>query len=47
LTVAQLKPTHNQQDWFVPATNSVAGLTAKQAAWKEGNNTNHSISQLV
>jgi uncharacterized damage-inducible protein DinB len=45
--LSQLKQTHNQQDWFVPASKAVAGLTAEQAAWKEGNNTNHSISQLV
>ncbi len=43
----QLKSTHDQQDWFVPASKAVVGLTAEQAAWKEGNNTNHSISQLV
>jgi Ni/Co efflux regulator RcnB len=47
ILLSQLKTTHNQQDWFVPASKSVVGLTAKQAAWKEGNNTNHSISQLV
>jgi uncharacterized damage-inducible protein DinB len=47
ILLSQLKTTHNEQDWFVPASKSVVGLTAKQAAWKEGNNTNHSISQLV
>jgi len=47
ILLSQLKSTHNEQDWFVPASKSVVGLTAQQAAWKEGNNTNHSISQLV
>ena len=47
ILLSQLKSTHSEQDWFVPASKSVVGLTAKQAAWKEGNNTNHSISQLV
>ena len=47
ILLSQLKTTHNQQDWFVPASKSVVGLTAQQAAWKEGNNANHSISQLV
>ncbi len=44
--LAQLKTTHNEQDWFVPANQAVAGLTADQAAWKDGN-ANHSIAQLV
>jgi uncharacterized damage-inducible protein DinB len=44
--LAQLKTTHNAQDWFVPASKAVVGLTAEQAAWKDGN-ANHSISQLV
>jgi uncharacterized damage-inducible protein DinB len=46
ILLSQLKTTHSEQDWFVPASKSVVGLTAKQAAWKEGE-ANHSISQLV
>jgi uncharacterized damage-inducible protein DinB len=42
----QLKSTHNEQDWFVPASKSVVGLTAEQANWKQGD-ANHSIAQLV
>jgi uncharacterized damage-inducible protein DinB len=42
----QLKSTHNQQDWFVPASRSVVGLTAEQASWKQGD-ANHSVAQLV
>jgi uncharacterized damage-inducible protein DinB len=42
----QLKTTHNKQEWFVPINQSLAGLTAEQAMWKEGN-ANHSIGQLA
>jgi uncharacterized damage-inducible protein DinB len=42
----QLKTTHNQQEWFVPVSKSIAGLSPEQAMWKEGN-ANHSIGQLV
>ena len=44
--LAQLKSTHNQQDWFVPASKAVEGMTAEQASWKEGT-ANHSVAQLV
>ena len=44
--LAQLKSTHNEQDWFVPASKAVEGMTAEQASWKDGN-ANHSIAQLV
>jgi len=46
ILLEQLKTTHNVQDWFVPASKAVAGLTPEQAMWKEGN-ANHSIGQLV
>ena len=46
ILLSQLKQTHDQQDWFVPADKAVAGLTAEQAAWKQGN-ANHSVAQLV
>jgi len=42
----QLKTTHNVQDWFVPAIQSVDGLTLEQANWNDGKG-NHSIAQLV
>ena len=42
----QLKTTHNNKDWFVPANIAVAGLTAEQASWKEGSG-NHSIGELA
>ena len=42
----QLKTTHNNKDWFVPANVAVAGLTAEQATWTDGKG-NHSIGQLA
>ena len=41
-----LQTTHKKQDWFVPPSNAVAGLTAEQASWKD-NSGNHSIGQLA
>jgi uncharacterized damage-inducible protein DinB len=46
LLLAQLKTTHNVQDWFVPVLKALDGVTAEQAMWKDGN-ANHSIAQLV
>jgi hypothetical protein len=42
----QLKSTHNEKEWFVPANIAVDGLTAEQAAWKDGSG-NHSAGQLT
>jgi len=42
----QLKTTHTQKDWFVPANIAVDGLSAKQAMWKDGSG-NHSAGQLT
>ena len=42
----QLKTTHNKQEWFVPVSQSLVGLTADQAMWKEGT-VNHSVGQLA
>jgi len=42
----QLKTTHNEKDWFVPANVAVEGLTADQANWNDGHG-NHSIGQLA
>ncbi len=46
ILLAQLKTTHNVKDWFVPPTIAIAGLTAKQANWKDSS-ANHSIAQLT
>jgi uncharacterized damage-inducible protein DinB len=42
----QLKTTHNNKDWFVPANLAVEGLTADQANWTDGKG-NHSVGQLA
>jgi uncharacterized damage-inducible protein DinB len=42
----QLKTTHDQQDWFVPAKQAVEGVTAAQATWKPQGG-DHSIGQLA
>lgn len=42
----ELRTTHNQEDWFVPASNAVQGLTAEQAKWSPGGGQ-HSVGQLV
>jgi uncharacterized damage-inducible protein DinB len=42
----QLKTTHNETDWFVPANVAVEGLTAEQASWRDKSG-NHSVGQLA
>jgi len=42
----QLRTTHNQEDWFVPANVAVSGLTAEQARWSPGKGQ-HSVGQLA
>jgi hypothetical protein len=44
--LAQLKETHNQEEWFVPVKIAIDGLTPEQASWKDATE-NHSIAQLV
>lgn len=46
ILLEQLRTTHNQKDWFVPANTAVEGLTAEQASWKDDKG-NHSIGQLA
>ena len=46
ILIEQLKYTHDVQDWFVPAKQAVAGLSAEQAVWKPGNG-DHSVAELV
>ena len=36
---------HNQKNWFVPFTDSVAGLSAEQAKWNRTDG--HSVWQIV
>ncbi len=42
----QLRTTHDQEDWYVPASIAVDGLTADQAKWSPGPG-NHSVGQLA
>jgi uncharacterized damage-inducible protein DinB len=42
----QLRTTHDEKDWFVPANQAIEGLTPEQASWKDAAG-NHSIGQLV
>ena len=46
ILLEQLRSTHNQADWFVPANTAVEGLTAEQASWTDGKG-NHSVGQLA
>ena len=46
ILLEQLKTTHNQKEWFVPANTAVEGLTPEQASWQDGKG-NHSIGQLA
>jgi DinB superfamily len=43
----QLRTTHTDEDWFVPANIAVQGLTADQAKWTPPGNGNHSVGQLA
>jgi len=42
----QLRTTHNEADWFVPAKTAIDGLTAEQAMWSPGKGA-HSAGQLA
>lgn len=44
--VEQLKTTHDKQNWFVPVSVALDGVTAEQATWQDGSG-NHSIGQLA
>ncbi|HYL61043.1 MAG TPA: DinB family protein [Candidatus Methylomirabilis sp.] len=44
--LAELRSTHNDEDWFVPANIAVKGLTPEQANWRDGKG-NHSVGQLA
>ena len=44
--LAELKSTHNSEEWFVPVDVAVKGMTPEQAAWRDAKG-NHSVGQLV
>src|SRR5256885_7756970 len=44
--LSELRSTHTNPEWFVPANTAVKGLTAEQASWTDGKG-NHSVGQLA
>jgi uncharacterized damage-inducible protein DinB len=46
ILLEELRNTHDNKDWFVPANVAVQGLTAEQAKWTDGSG-NHSVGQLA
>jgi uncharacterized damage-inducible protein DinB len=42
----QLRTSHDQEDWYVPVSIAVDGLTREQAMWSPGKG-NHSVGQLA
>src|SRR5258708_19936657 len=46
ILLQQFQNTSNQQDWFVPVSKAVEGLTAQQAMWKPSDSS-HSAGELA
>jgi uncharacterized damage-inducible protein DinB len=46
ILLEQLQTTHNKEDWFVPVSIAIAGMTAEQAKWTPGSDS-HSVGQLA
>jgi uncharacterized damage-inducible protein DinB len=46
ILLEQFQNTWNKQDWFVPVSIAVEGITAKQAMWKP-NDSSHSVGELA
>ncbi len=46
ILLSQLKSTHVNEEWFVPASLALADLTPEQANWSPGGE-NHSVAQLA
>jgi uncharacterized damage-inducible protein DinB len=44
--LAELKSTHDSEEWFAPADVAMKGLTPEQAAWRDAKG-NHSVGQLA
>jgi uncharacterized damage-inducible protein DinB len=42
-----LRTTNNAEDWFVPVSIAVDGMTAEQAQWKPAGKDAHSVGQLA
>ena len=46
ILLEQLRTTHDKEDWFVPVSIAVSGMTADQAKWTPGAGS-HSVGQLA
>lgn len=46
ILLEQLRTTHDKEDWFVPISVAIAGMTADQAKWTPGAG-DHSVGQLA
>ena len=46
ILLKQFQTTWNKEEWFVPVSIAVEGLTAQQAMWKP-NDSSHSVGQLA
>ena len=46
LLIHEFSTSFDEEGWFVPLTRAMGGLTAEEAAWKDGS-ANHSVWQLV
>ncbi|MDB5227750.1 MAG: hypothetical protein JWN78_1943 [Bacteroidota bacterium] len=46
IILKQMKACDTEKEWIVPLSLAISGLSAKQAAWKDGS-ANHSIWQIV
>jgi uncharacterized damage-inducible protein DinB len=46
ILLEQLQTTHDKEDWFVPVSIAIAGMTAEQAKWTPGPGS-HSVGQLA
>ena len=46
ILLEQFQNTWNKEDWFVPVSIAVEGITAKQAMWKP-NDSSHSVGELA
>jgi hypothetical protein len=46
ILLEQFKKAWNEEDWYVPVSIAVQGLTAKQAMWKPADSS-HSVGELT
>src|SRR5581483_1102052 len=46
ILLEQFRNTWNKQDWYVPVSQALEGLTAKQAMWNPADSS-HSVGELA